>query len=83
MIICETAGVQKLRMEDDAFDQFASNCLRRFFSEDWGDLCDEDKKANADNGTQYRFAKYKGPKDIYIITEHDGSVTTILFPDEY
>ena len=53
-----------------------------------GDLDEEDKMANdfaLRNGDDRLFSKYKY-KDgvsIYIITEWDGNVTTILFPDEY
>jgi hypothetical protein len=61
--------------------------LRRHHCGDWGDeLCAEDKQANEHSlkdGTRLlsRFSTSGG--SIYIITEHDRSVTTILLPSEY
>jgi hypothetical protein len=61
--------------------------LRRHHCGDWGDeLCAEDKQANEHSlkdGTRLlsRFSTPGG--SIYIITEHDRSVTTILLPEEY
>jgi len=69
--------------------------LERHQGGDWGDLCDEDTKANdqaiANEGKpelqQRVFSVYKtniskGEK-IWVITEHDRSVTTLLLPEEY
>lgn len=61
-----------------AFDRY-KNC-------DWGDLCEEDRGANEyalrhDLRLLGKYSTSEGP--IYIITEWDRSVTTILFPDEY
>ena len=53
---------------------------------DWGDLCEEDKAENelALKDSERIFALYNiGSDKIYIITEWDRSVTTILFPYEY
>ena len=53
---------------------------------DWGDWCEEDKAENelALKDSERIFALYNiGSDKIYIITEHDRSVTTILFPYEY
>jgi hypothetical protein len=64
-----------------------ANYLRRHHCGDWGDeLCSEDKEANEHSlkdGTRLlsRFATPGG--SIYIITEHDRSMTTILLPSEY
>jgi hypothetical protein len=61
--------------------------LRRHHCGDWGDeLCAEDKQANEHSlkdGTRLlsRFSTPGG--SIYIITEPDRSVTTILLPEEY
>jgi hypothetical protein len=54
---------------------------------DWGDVCDDDRVANelALLGGERLFSVYKGeglPK-IWVITEWNRSVTTILFPEEY
>lgn len=66
--------------------QLLMPCLIRHQAGDWGDVCLEDKVAN-DEAThlgfrilsQYNFADEK----IWIITEADRSVTTILLPSEY
>lgn len=64
-----------------------STYLRRHHCGDWGDeLCYEDKQANEHSlkdGTRLlsRFSTPGG--SIYIITEHDRSMTTILLPSEY
>lgn len=61
--------------------------LIRHVTGDWGDLPDEDKDENERSVKQgYRvFSAYKldtGTK-VWVITEWDRSVTTILLPDEY
>jgi hypothetical protein len=62
--------------------------LRRHHCGDWGEeLCADDKQANEDalaQGTRL-LSCYRTPagKRLYIITEYDHSVTTILLPDEY
>ncbi len=69
-----------------------NECLFRHSNGDWGDLCEEDRQMNDDalaaekNGgyTDSLFSAYKtGFGKIYIITECDRSVTTILLPEEY
>ena len=61
--------------------------LRRHHTGDWGDLCQEDwltNDGNLRNGGRivscYRFGQYDA---LWIITESDRSVTTILLPDDY
>lgn len=61
--------------------------LRRHLSGDWGDLEKEDLLAN-DVAVLYDrrvLSAYRITPDqtIWIITEADRSVTTVLFPDEY
>ncbi len=68
-------------------------CLERHLAGDWGDLCDDDKQLNQNSldeekekGFTYDnlFSSYETDYGrIYIITECDRSVTTILLPDEY
>lgn len=87
-----TRGVLELCRQDARFAAFVSQSFRRHLSGDWGDLDDEDKRAN-DRALQAgerlfsafnddRFPKH-GVANIWIITEADRSATTILFPDEY
>lgn len=77
------------RMESDpTFAAFVSSSFSRHAFGDWGTVCAEDKAANdaaLSNGTRL-LSSYDGPSaddDIWIITEADRSVTTVLFPDEY
>jgi hypothetical protein len=62
--------------------------LRRHHCGDWGEaLCAEDKEANEHSlkdGTRL-LSCYRTPSGerIYIITEHDRSMTTILLAQEY
>ena len=54
---------------------------------DWGDLCDEDKAVNQRalrQGHQLISVYQIGPHTkVYVITEGDRSVTTLLLPSEY
>ena len=61
--------------------------IKRHSVGDWGDACAEDKKVNEGalkNGGRL-MSVYNLPdgKKIWIITEWNRCVTTILFPDEY
>lgn len=87
-----TLGVNSLIADDIAFSGFVIHSVKRHMREDWGNLCDEDKKLN-DQALERQdgklgerlFSAYEDkvqPK-IWIITEWDESVTTVLFPDEY
>jgi hypothetical protein len=60
--------------------------LARHVTGDWGDLSDEDKQENnyAVNNSLRILSSYgTGDTELWIITEADRSVTTILRPDEY
>jgi hypothetical protein len=61
--------------------------LSRHLRGDWGDLCQDDKTEN-DLSLKYRFrlmSSYlvKDTERLWIITEADRSVTTLLLPAEY
>lgn len=60
--------------------------LRRHHCGDWGDLDPEDRQANEcalRDGTRI-FSAYKiSDRKIYIVTEHDRSMTTIMLANEY
>lgn len=69
-----------------------ANMLRRHCGGDWGELCAEDCEANDDAVTQggrilsaYRINALAPEKAgmVWIITEADRSVTTVLLPEEY
>ncbi len=60
--------------------------LLRYHCGDWGDVCEEDRESNEEAlllplriMSSYRFAE----GSIWIITEADRSVTTILLPSDY
>jgi hypothetical protein len=53
---------------------------------DWGDLETEDKRANDQalkHGSRLLSAYLLGTVKLWVITESDRSVTTILLPSEY
>ena len=66
-----------------------SELLRRHVSGDDGDLCHEDKDSNVEaleHGNRI-FSSYNldtiSAAKVWIITEWDRSVTTLLLPEEY
>ena len=73
-------------LEDNGLNP--SEFLTRHVTGDFGDLCNEDKKANHDalvDGARI-FSSYfinKQKDKLWIITEADRSVTTLLLPEEY
>jgi hypothetical protein len=61
--------------------------LSRHVHGDWGALCEEDRRENQfslERGFRI-LSSYRTLADVklYVITEADRSVTTILLPDEY
>ena len=83
-----TRGIN-LKMESNPqFKTDVDDAFSKYLKADWSDMkYDEDKKQNdeaIENGNNRIFATYNTCcGQIYIITEWDRSVTTILFPDEY
>jgi hypothetical protein len=62
--------------------------LRRHLHGDWGDLSDDDRRLNdaaLKSGEDRLFSSYQVMPDLklWIITEWDRSVTTLLLPSEY
>jgi hypothetical protein len=83
-----TASIQPFK-DDDEIHQFVHKCIHRHMTGDWGDLSDEDKKRNdwsAKNGervlSSYDHERLPEGK-LWIITEADRSITTLLSPGEY
>lgn len=91
--IITTQGVMTGMNENSRFYNFCISSLERHKNGDWGNLPEEDIEANTDalEGNDRLFSSYNIPSDtihnshhkIYIITEYDRSVTTILYPSEY
>jgi len=65
-----------------------SEYLSRHISGDWGDLDESDRRQNdaaLQSGEDRLFSSYQVTPDLklWIITEWDRSVTTLLLPSEY
>ena len=65
----------------------AAMLLGRHMGGDWGDICEEDSRANTaalryGNRLVSVYATQSGAR-LWIITESDRSTTTLLLPDEY
>lgn len=84
-----TAGINNKCRENPDFNSFIASCIERFKNKDWGELPAEDAEMNEaalGNEDDRLFAAYDnvwGGGKVYVITECDGSLTTILFADEY
>jgi len=82
-----TRGINDKVADNTQFAQFVTESLRRHAKGDWGDLSQEDRKENElslKKGFRLLSAyERNGLPKIWIITEADRSVTTVLFPDEY
>lgn len=81
-----TRGVAEMMQEKAIFDGALLELLLRHAVGDWGDVCIEDKIANDEathNGLRVVSAYHLGGEKVWIITEWDRSVTTVLFPHEY
>jgi len=73
---------------DPAFAALVGKSLKRHAQGDWGDVKSHDRRMNDQalkDGESRIFSVYKGGPEgkIWIITEWDRSVTTILYPSEY
>ena len=78
-----TRNIAAKMRKDDNFAKFVYECVGKYRRCDWGDTCKEDWKMNdsaVENGDDRIVAKYD---NIFIITEWDRSITTILFTEEY
>lgn len=82
-----TKGVSQRMEEHPDFRLFVNDSLERYSKCDWGDTCSDDKETAeyaVEHGERI-LAVYEHDKfpAIWIITEWDRSVTTVLFPEEY
>lgn len=81
-----TRGIWNWMIRDSKFCREVGDVIQRHASCDWGDLCEEDKQMNdlaLFNNGRLLSAYDTSQGKIWIITEWDRSVTTILFPNEY
>jgi len=91
-----TIGVQALIEKNPELAGHFTACLDRYRTGDWGDTCKGDKATNDEAAVNkgrivaaYTIDPSKGKSKgfgentLWIITEWDRSVTTLLLPDEY
>jgi hypothetical protein len=83
-----TRGVNERMEQNEEFSRFVKLSLDRHFAGDFGNVPDEDRVAN-------EYALTSGDRimsvyilddqrlKIWIITEGDRSISTVMFPDEY
>lgn len=69
------------------FVQEIMNCMERYKEKDWGNVAEDSKIMNDENasiGIRSLMGVYETCEGtIWIMTEHDRSITTILFPEDY
>lgn len=83
-----TRAVADRMQTDEKFTRFVQLSLGRYINCDWGSMADEDKAMNdaaVKSGEDRIHAAYvnKAGDKIWIITEWNRSVTTVLFPSDY
>jgi hypothetical protein len=83
-----TYAIAEMMRTDKNFALFVNMSFNRYLNCDWGSMDDEDKALNdaaVKNGDERIHAAYidSTGRKIWIITEWDRSVTTILFPSDY
>lgn len=83
-LVATPAALEAMVCAEDSADKY----LRRHLNGDWGDCGTEDSKANDTAllaGDERLLSVYhlKDKTKIWIITEADRSVTTILLPSDY
>lgn len=87
--IVVTGGVGDLMAAEEEFRLFVAISLMRYAEGDWGSVCTEDAALNEEALVygERLLGSYEHRSNpdwkIWIITEYDRSVTTILFPSEY
>ena len=80
--VVTTKGISELLTPQEI-----STLLDRHVTGDWGDVSKSDKNLNdkaLEMGYVHLFSSYITPKGkVWIITEADRSITTVLLPSEY
>lgn len=84
--IVMTRSIAEKVSKNTKFHMEVIDAMLRYAEKDWGIVSQNDKQANdwgLENGDRILAAYETCEGDIWIITEWDRSVTTILFPSEY
>lgn len=82
-----TRGISNKILENEQFAKQVVYFNGLYLQKDWGDISEDNKEMNDLNvksGIGSLMGAYETCEGrIWIMTEHDRSVTTILFPSEY
>jgi len=83
-----TKGVFEECNDKAGFYDFVTASVEKHSKGDWGNLSEQDKKENEFSLEKYLriLSAYYHPmsgKKIWVLTEADRSITTVLFPEEY
>lgn len=82
-----TTGVVEWMHQDFPRIRWVADILHRHGHGDWGDLDAEDRRTNDRalrlGGRLLSAYHYDDGTKVWIITETDRSVTTVLFPEDY
>ena len=82
-----TRGIADAMEKSTIFTKEVNEAFAKYQNCDWGDTCEDDADMNTEavkTGDDRILAAYETCKgNIWIITEWDRSVTTVLFPSEY
>lgn len=87
----QTSAIHHEQQNNPEFAKNLREAYGRYLQADWGDTSASDKELNdsaVKNGDDRILAVYnirtsEGIRKVFIVTEYDRSVTTILFPEEY
>ena len=92
-VLVTTVQISEEMSKNSKFSIFCQKSLEKHTQGDWGDVCEDDKKNNdfSLENEERIISSYNLPdyitvefeSKIWIITEWDRSITTILFPSEY
>ena len=82
-----TRGIADRIAENEQFSKQVTHFMGLYLAGNWGEVSDDSKEMNDTNlgsGTGSLMGVYETCEGrIWIMTEHDRSATTILFPSEY
>lgn len=81
-----TKKVDSLMRKNIQFSTEINEAINKFFNDDWGDTCIEDKLLNdlaLITGERIVAVYNTCYGRIWIISEYDRQTTTVLFPSEY
>lgn len=82
-----TRGIADKIADNEQFAKQVTYFMGMYLQGNWGDISENDKEMN-DLNVKEETGSLMGAYEtcegrIWIMTEHDRSVTTILFPEEY